>query len=151
MEEAEKELFRAKTYGSYISVLMIDIDHFKNINDQYGHLAGDKVIKMVTKACKDNLRITDVIGRYGGEEFIIILPDTDKENAIDIAEYIREYIHDLKIEFNEEKIMVTVSIGVVCAIIENDTINIEKIIYEADKGLYYAKNHGRNQMCACEL
>ena len=151
MEEAEKELFRAKTYGSYISVLMIDIDHFKKINDQYGHLAGDKVIRMVTKACKDNLRITDVIGRYGGEEFIIILPNTDKKNAINIAEYIRKYIHDLKIEFNEEKISVTVSIGVVCAIIENDTINIEKMIYEADKGLYYAKNHGRNQMCACEL
>ena len=151
MEEAEKELVRAKTYGSYISVLMIDIDHFKKINDKYGHLAGDKVIKMVIKACKDNLRIPDVIGRYGGEEFIIILPNTDKKNATNIAEYIREYVHDLKIEFNEEKIMVTVSIGVVCAIIKNDTISIEKMIYEADKGLYYAKNHGRNQMCACEL
>ena len=151
MEEAEKELLRAKTDGSYISVLIIDIDHFKNVNDQYGHLAGDEVIKMVTKTCKDNLRITDVIGRYGGEEFIIILPNTDKENATDIAEYIREYIRNLKIECNEEKISVTVSIGAVCAIINNNTINIEKMIREADKGLYYAKNHGRNQICACEL
>ncbi len=151
MEEAEKELIKAKTCKNCISVLMIDIDHFKRVNDNYGHLAGDNVIKMVTKACKDNLRRNDVIGRYGGEEFIIILPNTDKRKAVEFAENIRAYINEVKIEFNKEKISVTVSIGVACAIIINDKINIEKIINEADKGLYYAKNHGRNQLCACEL
>lgn len=151
MEEAEKELIKARTCKSCISVFMIDIDHFKKVNDKYGHLAGDEVIKIITKACKDNLRRDDVIGRYGGEEFIIILPNTDKNDAVKIAERIRVYINGLIIEFNKEKISVTVSIGAVCAIIKNDKINIEKIINEADKGLYYAKNHGRNQLCACEL
>lgn len=151
MEEAEKELNKAKSSKNCISVLMIDIDHFKKVNDKYGHLAGDKVIKAITKACKDNLRRDDVIGRYGGEEFIIILPNTEKKDAVKIAERIRVYINELIIEFNKEKINVTVSIGVACAIIRNDKINIEKIINEADKGLYYAKNNGRNQLCTCEL
>lgn len=151
MEEAKKELTKAKTESSNISFLMIDIDYFKKVNDKYGHLAGDKVIKMVVEFCKAKLRIEDIIGRYGGEEFIIILPNTDKENAMNIAEDIRQYIQNFKIYFKQEKINVTVSIGVACAIIKDDSIDIEKLINEADKGLYYAKNHGRNQMCACEL
>jgi diguanylate cyclase (GGDEF)-like protein len=151
MEEAEKELFKAKSCCSYLSVLMIDIDHFKKVNDKYGHLTGDEVIKVVVKACTDRLRITDIIGRYGGEEFIIILPDTNKENAVNIAESIRVYIQNLNIELKEEKINVTVSIGVTCAIIKDNTIDIKKMMQEADKSLYYAKNHGRNQVCTCEL
>lgn len=151
MEEAEKELTKAKKDKSNISLLMIDIDHFKKINDRYGHLAGDKVIKMVVKFCKDKLRCDDIIGRYGGEEFIVILPDTNKENAINIAEDVRENIQKFKIYFKEEKINVTVSIGIACAIIKDDSIDIEQMIHEADTNLYYAKNHGRNQIRACEL
>lgn len=151
MEEAERELIVAKINKSNLSLLMIDIDYFKKVNDKYGHLAGDEVIKMVARACKTNMRINDVIGRYGGEEFIMILPNTDKENAVNIAENIREHIQDFKTDFKEEKINVTVSIGVACAIIKDNSMDIEKMIQEADKNLYYAKDHGRNQICACEL
>lgn len=151
MEEAEKELTNAKIDKSNISLLMIDIDHFKKINDKYGHLAGDEVIKMVARVCETKMRINDIIGRYGGEEFIIILPNTDKENAVNIAENIREHIQAFTTDFKEEKINVTVSIGVACAIIKDNSIDIEQMIHEADTNLYYAKNHGRNQIRACEL
>jgi len=151
MEEAEKELFRARICCNEISVFIMDIDHFKKVNDKYGHLAGDAVIKSVVKACKDNLRITDIIGRYGGEEFIIILPGTNRKNGRDIAERVRTYIQESEIKYKNEKINVTVSIGIVCAIIKDDTISVEKIINEADRLLYCAKNHGRNQVCSCEL
>jgi diguanylate cyclase (GGDEF)-like protein len=151
MNEAEKELLKARNCCGCISVFMIDIDFFKKINDKYGHLAGDQVIKEIVKVCKKKIRIIDIIGRYGGEEFIIILPNTEKESAIDIAENIRKSVQDFEIEFKEEKISVTVSIGVACAIINNNEANIGKIIDEADRCLYYAKNHGRNQIYACEL
>lgn len=151
MEEAERELTKAKRDKRNLSLLMIDIDHFKKVNDKYGHLAGDEVIKMVARACENKMRINDIIGRYGGEEFIIILPNADKESAINIAESIREHIQGFTTNFKKEKINVTVSIGVACAIIKDNSIDIEQMIHEADTNLYYAKNHGRNQIHACEL
>jgi diguanylate cyclase (GGDEF)-like protein len=151
MEEIEKELLRAKECCNSISILMIDIDHFKRINDKYGHLIGDEVLRKVAQICKDKLRTTDVIGRYGGEEFIVMLPSTNKENAEVIAERIRESIQNLKMNFKEGEVNITVSIGITCAIIKDNTTDIEKMIHEADKGLYHAKNHGRNQVCTCEI
>jgi diguanylate cyclase (GGDEF)-like protein len=92
MEQAHIEVSKAKRYGRNISVLMIDIDNFKNINDRYGHLAGDKVLVTIAKECKSRLRNSDVIGRYGGEEFVVLLIETDLQKAYLVAESIRQRI-----------------------------------------------------------
>lgn len=144
MEEAEKEAQRVKRHKGCLSVLIIDIDYFKNINDQYGHLAGDEVIKSIINSFKERLRSTDIIGRYGGDEFIIILPDSKLDDSLFIAEIIRKHIEDLEIDFYNIKIKVTVSIGVSSISIKNKDINILQVINEADIALYDAKNKGRN-------
>lgn len=146
MEEGEKELLRVKRYKSVLSVLMIDIDFFKNVNDRYGHLAGDEVIKAVINACKERIRGTDVIGRYGGEEFMIILPEADLENALSIAEHIRKHIEDMEIMICKNTIKITVSIGVASTADNNEEINIMNIINRADLALYNAKSNGRNRV-----
>ncbi len=146
LEEAEKELLRAKRHYRCFSVLMMDLDHFKNVNDQYGHLAGDEVIRSVIQSCREIIRATDIIGRYGGEEFIIVLSETGWENACQIAECIRELIAGLEVPFHGEIIRITVSIGVVAVLGSNDKISIRDIINKADQALYQAKNNGRNQV-----
>jgi diguanylate cyclase (GGDEF)-like protein len=108
--EAEAEFQRFKRYGHYISILMIDIDYFKAINDKYGHLAGDEVLKALAKACKERIRCTDILGRYGGEEFLIVLPETDRKNASKVADDIRKFIEEMGIVFNDQVIRVAVNI-----------------------------------------
>lgn len=149
MEEAERELLNSKRYGKQLSFMMLDIDHFKAINDEYGHLAGDEVIKSVIKACNDRIRATDVIGRYGGEEFVIVLSEVNTENAIKIAEYIRGYIENHIVLFNGKEMRVSISIGIASLINISDAISIEQIIHQADMALYKAKNSGRNQVIGC--
>ena len=146
MEETEKELLRSRRYGHFISVLMLDIDHFKLINDSYGHLAGDEVLRTLAKACKDRIRVTDIIGRYGGEEFLIILPETNKENALKVAQDIKEYISTMEIVFNNEILRITISIGIETTIIIEENFNVDKLINNADMALYQAKNNGRDQI-----
>jgi diguanylate cyclase (GGDEF)-like protein/PAS domain S-box-containing protein len=147
MEEAEKESVRAKRYYDCISVLMIDIDFFKKVNDQYGHLAGDEVIRHVADACKSRIRNIDIIGRYGGEEFVIILANADQHNALKVAESIRVTIETLKIIYEHHLINVTVSIGVSTLVgIEGD-IDIVKVIDRADCAMYRSKETGRNRIC----
>lgn len=146
MEEAEKELLKAKRYGEELSVFIFDIDRFKEVNDKYGHLVGDEVLKGVVKASKDRIRNTDICGRYGGEEFLIICPNTSRENALKIAEDIRQAIENLEIEFDQQKIRVTISGGIASTISCNEKTTIQQIIKEADKALYCAKNSGRNKV-----
>lgn len=144
IQEAEKELLHTIRYGNSLSLLMIDIDHFKDVNDQYGHQAGDKVLKVLAAICRNRIRRTDIIGRYGGEEFIIILPETNDENAFLVAEDIRNQIAATWIDFQNSKINVTVSIGLKTTYL-SENIRIDQLIHDADLALYHAKHNGRNQ------
>lgn len=146
MEEAEKELSRSKRYGRYTSALMIDIDYFKGINDRYGHHAGDKVIVDIVQMCKSRLRETDLIGRYGGEEFAVLLLETGAENAVAVAEGIRARVADSEIVVRDSVINVTVSVGVATACHLDEDLTLEKLVDNADKALYSAKNSGRNRV-----
>ena len=131
-----------------ISVLMLDIDYFKKVNDTYGHIAGDKVLSTVARQCKDKIRKNDLIGRYGGEEFLIILPDTNEENAAIVAEKIRFSIQNLDIFYNGNKIKVTISIGVYSINSNNiGRMAIEDLINLSDIAMYQAKKQGRNRVC----
>lgn len=139
----EREFARSKRYGSPLSVAIIDIDFFKKINDTYGHLCGDYVLKEVAYNMVNNFRQTDFVFRYGGEEFAVILTETPDENAKVPLERLRKLIENTKFSFNGENIKVTVSIGV------NSNINCDNAwnMFEvADKALYEAKGSGRNQV-----
>ncbi len=135
---------RAERYGTQLSLLMLDIDHFKKINDTYGHQTGDVAIKTVAGACRKKLRPTDILCRYGGEEFIIVLPQTDEAGAVKAAEYIREAVAKLEIVGqDDQKLHCTVSIGVSSYV---PKATIEQLIECCDQALYVAKQSGRNQV-----
>ncbi|HNX91892.1 MAG TPA: diguanylate cyclase [Syntrophomonas sp.] len=145
MEEAEKEVYRAARYDGSFALLMIDIDCFKEINDIYGHMAGDEVLKSIASGCRDRIRRTDIIGRFGGDEFSIILSGVDNDNASIIAEQIRENIENKEISYLDQILKATVSIGVATAATNNGKeLDLNQIIKQADQALYNAKSHGRN-------
>lgn len=147
MEQAELELNRALRYSNPVSVLMMDIDFFKQINDTYGHRAGDNVLKELAEACRQTLREVDIIGRIGGEEFAILLPETETEVAAKVAERLREVLAMAKVplEAGGQAIHFTVSIGLTS--LSNPQDNIETLLNLADRALYQAKNSGRNKVC----
>jgi len=124
--------------------LMVDIDHFKRVNDTYGHAAGDVVIKQVAVAVKKNLRSTDIAGRYGGEEFAVLLVDTSADQALFFAERLRKNVEAMQIEFNQQLLNVTVSIGL--GDFQADLQQYRDWIERADKALYQSKAGGRNQV-----
>lgn len=144
ISQAENELARSRRQNSPATLLSMDIDHFKKINDNYGHLIGDKVLKSVAQICKKTLRSHDIFGRLGGEEFSIMLPDTDLCGGHEVAERLRENIQELNIRHNEHIIKVTASIGLCKA--NSDTLNLNELLSRADEALYYAKNTGRNKV-----
>lgn len=125
-----------------MTILMIDLDGFKQVNDLYGHLVGDEVLRTIAGRLKDNLRQTDYLGRYGGEEFIAALPQCELQQAIGIAERVREAIQQDWIVVDEHEVRVTASIGVA---VSNGEIDLMKLIERADKALYEAKHAGRNR------
>ena len=128
---------------------MVDIDHFKNVNDQYGHNAGDAVLIEFCRTIKSALRKNDSLGRIGGEEFVIILPETTLDNAIIVAELLRQKIEDTLIEVQDAlTLQITSSFGATVALPMNDTIN--EIIHRADIALYRAKDGGRNRVMSTE-
>lgn len=145
LEQLEKEISRAVRYGRDLSLIMFDIDHFKRINDTYGHLAGDAILKQLAQLVKAKIRREDIIGRYGGEEFGIILPEINKLNAILTAEKIRKLVEVTTFMFEEVLIPVTVSLGV--ASLEDEPLSPEELIKRADEKLYEAKRTGRNRVC----
>lgn len=127
----------------YFTILMLDIDHFKKVNDTYGHLAGDFILKEVAKIIKNMIRKSDICGRFGGEEFIILLPNNKLSGAMKLAERLRQAIENYNFEFKGQKIKITVSIGITSVGI-NDSF--ESLIQRVDEALYEAKSKGRNRV-----
>ena len=144
MERLTEEIKRSKARKIKMSILMMDVDHFKTFNDQYGHLTGDQILRKIAKILKENLREIDIAGRYGGEEFCVLLPDTDFEGAQYAAERIRQAIEKSVIEAYDNVVRATVSIGL--ATFPKDGQNVELLIEKADQALYQAKQTGRNRV-----
>jgi diguanylate cyclase (GGDEF)-like protein len=138
----ELQIKLAQRYKTFFSILLIDLDYFKKINDTYGHLIGDEILKNIAKILKYVLRNVDHIGRFGGEEFIVILPNTNLKNAVLVAEKVREAIANFKHNIEEQIIQATVSIGIASYNSLDDDAN--QIIKRADQALYTAKSSGRN-------
>jgi len=145
-EASSKSFYTAIRYKQSLSILMLDIDNFKKVNDTYGHMIGDSVIRICSNILKKLSRVSDIIARYGGEEFIIILPETNLEEALLLAQRIREEVQHKDIDLNDEnQIHITISIGVSQLDNENDT-TIEESIQRSDDALYSAKKNGRNRV-----
>jgi diguanylate cyclase (GGDEF)-like protein len=141
-ELGQRELERFQRFGHPLSWIMFDVDLFKEINDQYGHLAGDQVLKEIADRCCHIIRHVDIFGRYGGDEFVILLPETDQTMARDIADRIRTSIGESAIMTEAGSIMVTISIGVTQA--TQDTMDLGILLNKADQALYKSKRAGRN-------
>ncbi len=142
---AAKELQRTVRYGQNLSMLMLDIDHFKAFNDTYGHPTGDKALCELVRLCQSCLRATDVLGRYGGEEFIVLLPEINGEQAVQAGNRLRTRISDIEIETPSGKQSITVSVGAACYDRRRDPdLGIDELIQRADRALYAAKSDGRN-------
>jgi diguanylate cyclase (GGDEF)-like protein len=142
---ARAELARCQRYMRPCSFLMIDIDHFKGVNDTFGHEMGDWVLKMVAKTLVSTRRDADVVARFGGEEFVIMLPETAAEAATRVAERIRLTVFANMLSVGESRLSLTVSVGVGEA--TASTPSIEAVLRDADRGLYEAKEAGRNRVC----
>ena len=142
---SKKFLNKSKQEYEPMSIIMLDIDYFKNINDTYGHAVGDEVIKLLASLLKDNTRENDTVFRLGGEEFAILLPSIGKMKASEIAEELRMIIENKNFIIADEKdIQFTVSLGIACINFEKDTDILESLD-RADKALYQAKIEGRNK------
>ena len=139
------EISRARRYDTEFSILFLDLDDFKKVNDTMGHLAGDFVLKKVANLIINEKREEDVVARYGGEELVVILPETNKVNTIIKAERIRKKIQDMSLIFDGKKIQVSASGGI--ATFPQDATEANKLIQCADQALYRAKAEGKNQIC----
>ncbi len=129
-----------------MAILMIDLDRFKSINDTFGHTCGDEILKQLVKTMKEEIRGSDVIFRYGGEEFVVLLNSTDLEKATYIAERLRERIANLDLQHKGETIPTSVSIGLS---ILNPEDTVTRLLERADFAMYAAKNDGRNKVRIC--
>lgn len=146
-ERITAEMERALRYDSTLALLMIDLDHFKRVNDTYGHLVGDDVLRDVAKLLVDTIRVSDIVARYGGEEFLVLLPETDDAGAESFADRIRAAVeeHDFTDSGEHPQLRLTSSIGVAmypAARIES----VEDLFARADAALYRAKADGRNRV-----
>jgi len=146
LERFEEELSRAKIRGMPLSFLMLDVDHFKRFNDQYGHLTGDQVLRGIAKTLRESIREIDIVGRFGGEEFCVVLPDTDRDGAFYVAERIRSGVEKSKITAYDTIAEATVSIGI--STFPDDGQQSSELLDKADWALYRAKKNGRNKICS---
>lgn len=144
----DKEFSRARRYDHGLALIMFDLDHFKLLNDTYGHQCGDMVLIETAKKISSLLRLCDQFGRYGGEEFAAILPETDLIGALDVAERICREVEKLVIKFQDKNIRISTSVGV--ATINPNDKRYEDLISNADIALYEAKATGRNKVCAAK-
>jgi len=140
----EREFLRASRYKNNLSFAIIDVDFFKKVNDTYGHSTGDYVLKEVAYLILQNLRKTDMVFRYGGEEFTVIITETPKEKAIVPLERLRKAVEEYPFSYNGQDIKITISIGI-SEVCENIT-TVHQLFDDADRALYKAKENGRNQI-----
>ncbi|WP_415716836.1 GGDEF domain-containing protein [Maridesulfovibrio sp.] len=143
-DNAKQELNRSVRHNHCLAFMMIDVDHFKNINDNYGHHNGDNALKALTSRSKNILRSTDFFGRLGGEEFGIIMPEISKEQAVIVAERLRCEIAEMEVNTDQNSFQITVSIGVTMQTATDKSL--EEIMQRADSALYTAKKSGRNKI-----
>lgn len=145
MTRLEMEVARANRFGTQLSILMVDIDHFKQLNDANGHRAGDEVLRTVADLMRDNIRKVDLLARYGGEEFLIVLPQVPKSEGLDVAEKLRKAIEETVFEYGKTQPlgMITISVGV--ANLPVDASTQEELVDCADSALYACKRAGRNK------
>jgi two-component system cell cycle response regulator len=144
-EQLDRELSRSRRYERVLSLVMMDIDHFKQINDEHGHLAGDYVLKQLASTVRMRIRREDVFARYGGEEFGILLPEIDLKGARMFAEKVRQIVQKQNFMFDKSVIPVTVSLGVATLLSEHR--EAADLVRAADEKLYEAKSTGRNRVC----
>jgi diguanylate cyclase (GGDEF)-like protein len=145
----DREVRRATRNTSELSVLMLDVDHFKKFNDTYGHEAGDSILREVAESFRQSVRAEDIICRYGGEEFVIILPETSQPAALERAEAIRKRVAELRVRFHNQALReITISIGV--ATFPQSGATLEEMLRASDRALYMAKHGGRNQVVMAE-
>jgi diguanylate cyclase len=142
-DTVQREVNRSVRTGNPVAVLMIDIDHFKQVNDRYGHSAGDQVLQDVAKLLQDEVRSSDVVCRYGGEEFLVFLPEMGADAALERAEWYRARVSVLGVANTQARDVVTLSIGVACT--TDKSVDPQRLINQADEALYQAKLGGRNR------
>jgi len=145
ISELEKEIERSKRFSLNLSLIILDIDKFKNINDTHGHIMGDQVIQLIAKLLTMNVRKIDFVARYGGDEFVIFMPETDNTAAYILAERLQNKLSQYSFESYEPSIKNTISIGI--ANIPNDAKNIDELMSNADIALYRAKKGGGGRIC----
>jgi len=144
LDSLDKEFSRCKRYERELSLIMFDLDHFKNVNDQYGHLTGDYVLKEVAGLLRRRIRKEELFARYGGEEFVIVLPESGLDVGLRFGEIVRKMVEEHKFEFEGQPIHVTVSVGVATVTAETNTVS--DLLRFVDEKLYEAKRGGRNQV-----
>ena len=147
-EFLDREFARSRRHGRDLCVLMMDLDHFKNINDEFGHLTGDFVLRELAGLLAQRVRREELLARYGGEEFVVVMPSTTLQQGATLGEKIRSLIESTDFEFENRKIPVTVSVGV--ATLQESVKSVDSFIHSADEALYKAKDQGRNQVCIAE-
>lgn len=144
----QEEVIRSNRYGSPLSISILDLDHFKKVNDTYGHTAGDEVLRNVAARLRTHIRHPDMIGRYGGEEFLIVLPNSQMQAAAEQASRLCQQVRNLQIDVNETILSVTISIGVAQFRIGQE--NWEAFLHRADEAMYQAKDQGRDRWAVAE-
>ena len=146
--DLQREVMFADRYGTPLAISLVDIDHFKAINDTYGHVAGDEVLRKLAMELRGRIRHPDVIGRYGGEEFLVVLPHSTSKAAAEQAERLRKHVQVLTIQSNDSEIQLTISLGI--AQYKPHREDWQEFLSRADAALYRAKDSGRNQWVVAE-
>ncbi len=146
--DLQEEVIRSTRYGTPLSISLVDIDHFKQINDTYGHLTGDEVLRNLAARLSGQIRSPDTLGRYGGEEFLVVLPNSEAKAAIEQASRLCQYIRTMQVESNDHVLSITISIGIAQYKIGEE--NWDQFLHRADLAMYKAKENGRDQWAVAE-
>ena len=146
MDRLNAEFKFSLRHNASLALMMIDLDHFKDVNDSHGHIVGDSVLRQLGDLLRDEVRSVDLAARFGGEEFVILLPDTDLEGAVVFAERLRKRVEEHDFAEGGDPLRITVSVGVAAASVKGGVTEPESLTAKADEALYRAKNDGRNRV-----